>query len=158
MCLCSCVWRWVYQFSSHLPLIPPSPTPLQCAPTGLSSCMLSHTHTHTHTHSFPHTLPPVASSVCVCRHQTQGLIISAPTPLSSSYFLYSSSPASLLLFIHFVHSCPPMSHEGQLSFLFRSSHVQNAVWTQPSPGRLNCSFVSVCIFIEPPHWLLSVFS
>lgn len=63
----------MYQFSSHLPLILLSPTPLRCSPCGLSICIL------THTHSFPHTLPPVGSSVCVCCHNTQGLIISAPT-------------------------------------------------------------------------------
>ncbi len=102
-CLCSCVWRWVYQFNSHRPLIPPSPIPLRCSFQTVYLHALTHTHTHTHT--YPYTLPPVGPSVCVCRHQTQGPIISAPTPSPPPIFLYSSSPASRLLFIHFVHHC-----------------------------------------------------
>lgn len=99
-----CVFVLVFEGGciNSVPTSPLSPTPLRCSPSGRPICM----HSYIHTHSFTHTLPPIASSVCVCRHQMLELI-SAPTPFFS-YFLYPSFPASCLLFIHLVHLCTAM--------------------------------------------------
>lgn len=68
---------------------PPPPYPSVSHSAAVFSFWAVYLHAHTHTHSFPHILPPlVASSVCVCRHQTQGLIISAPTPCPPSPVLF----------------------------------------------------------------------
>ena len=91
----------MYQFSSHLP-----PYPSFSHSTAVFSfwAVYLHTHTHVPSHSPPRRflrlcLPPSdAGTDNICSN-----------PLSSSYFLYSSSPASCLLFIHFVHQSTTVS-------------------------------------------------
>lgn len=79
-----CERRWVYHFSfcPHHHHHHPTPLLSLCLAPHCSVLLVGRVHASTHTHT--HTLPPVGSSVCVCCHQTQGLIISAPTPLTSS--------------------------------------------------------------------------